>query len=255
MNIYDEFPAIRQDNETIMRQFDRNHYADAFDTFLKKHTPLFEAIEEQYKQEAFPSQLLDKLADDFVASAKADYDAQKKAKKASHLIDQNSLMVVYILPAIREFEGTFTEPLIETLVAKWNSTFTQYTIRPGTFAEINGGFKRKLCYVTTAVCLSLGKDENCREIRMLKDYRDGFLSAQEDGPKLIDEYYDIAPTIVNRINKRADAKDTYKKIYQNYISPCIDLIDQEKYTDCKKLYMQMMHVLGQEYLFKQAQTE
>ena len=255
MDIFEEFAAIRLDNDAFMRQFDRNHYADAFDSFLKKHTPLFDSIEEQYKTEEDPSQLLTKLADDFVMSAKADYDAQKKAKKIGYLIDQNQLMVIYILPAIREYTGTFPEALIETLVAKWNQTFTQYTIKPGTFEEINGGFKRKLCYVTTAVCLSLGKDENCREIRLLKDYRDGFLFEQADGPELIDEYYDIAPTIVNRINKRPDAKETYQSIYQNYISPCIDLIDQERFTDCKNLYMQMMHVLGQEYLFRQAQTE
>ncbi len=250
MDIYEGFTAVRQDNDTFMRQFDRHHYADAFDQFFKKHTPLFDLIEEAFKQENDPSGLLARLADDFVMSAKSDYDMQKKAKKIGYLIDQNQLMVIYILPAIRAYDGTFTEPLIETLVGKWNATFTQYTIKPGTFEEINGGFKRKLCYVTTAVCLSLGKKEDCREIRLLKDYRDGFLLSESDGKQLIDEYYDIAPTIVNRINKSPYAKDTFKKIYNNYISPCIDLIDQERFKDCKTLYVRMMHVLKQEYMLK-----
>ncbi len=231
-----------------MRRFHRDTYADAFEAFVKEHTPLFDAVEEEYKQNAFPPRFLEELADGFVMSAKADFDAQKKAKRISYLIDQNSLMVVYILPGIRAYEGTFAEPMITVLVDKWNKTFPQYQIKAGTFEEINGGFKRKLCYVTTAVCLSLGKAEDCREIRMLKDYRDGFLSAQSDGPQLINEYYDIAPTIVNRINKRADAHETYQNIYQKYISPCIEMIENEKLTDCKELYTQMMRNLSQEYL-------
>lgn len=66
MDIYEGFTAVRQDNDTFMRQFDRHHYADAFDQFFKKHTPLFDSIEEAFKQENDPSGLLARLADDFV---------------------------------------------------------------------------------------------------------------------------------------------------------------------------------------------
>ncbi len=248
MDIYESFSAVRLDNEAFMRRFGKDGYADAFHDFLEKHSPLFDEIERSYRDLDDKDGMIKKLAADFVASAKADYDAQKKPKRIGYLIDQNQLMVIYILPAIREYEGTFTDPLITELVDQWNATFTQYQIKAGTFSEINGGFKRKLCYVTTAVCLSLGKQEDCREIRLLKDYRDGFLLSQADGKELIDEYYDIAPTIVNRINKLPDAKDTYHRIYRNYISPCIDLIDQERLDECKNLYVSMMQTLKQKYL-------
>lgn len=248
MDIYHDFAAIRQDNDDFVRRFHKDTYADAFSDFLNKHTPLFETIESEYTSSEDVSKLLADLSGAFVALAKEEYDAQKKAKRTSYLIDQNSLMVVYILPSIREYNASFSEPLITELVDQWNATFKQYTIRPGTFKEINAGFKRKLCYVTTAVCLSLGKDENCREISLLKHYRDTFLIAESDGKKLIDEYYDIAPTIVNRINKCADAKETYKMIYKNYISPCIDLIDENRLLDCKELYIRMMQSLKQNYL-------
>lgn len=248
MSIYDDFSALLSGSRPYMSQFNRNAYADAFASFMEENKPLFERIEAEYTQNEDPKQLIDKLSDAFVMSAKDEYDALKKNKRTSFLIDNNQLMVIYIFPAIQEFTGTFGTELTETLCARWNAAFTQYTIKPSTFDVINGGFKRKLCYVTTAVCLSLGKGENCSEIRILKDYRDHFLSGEADGKQLIDEYYDIAPTIVNRINKEQDAAQTYEKIYRTYINPCIELIHQNRLPECKELYVEMMRTLQKQYL-------
>ncbi len=231
-----------------MSRFKRDTYADAFADYMEEHKPLFDAIEDEYTQSDQPQEVIDRLADTFVSSAKEEYDAQKKSKKAAFLIDHNTTLVVYIFPAIHEYEGKFCEPLTNELVEKWNAAFKQYKIKPGTFSEINGGFKRKLCYVTTAVCLSIGKSEDCSEIRILKEYRDGYLSHESDGKELIEEYYDIAPTIVNRINKQSNASETYREIYKNYISPCIELISEDRMQDCKELYVRMMRTLQQEYM-------
>lgn len=237
-----------QGNDAYMHQFKRDTYAEAFDSFLEKYSPLFQEIESAYQEADDKENLIKELADTFAASAKEDYEAQKKAKRSSYLIDNNTMMVVYILPALNAFEGTFQEAMVPKLVDEYNATFTQYKIKAGTFDDINGGFKRKLCYVTTAVCLSLGKSEDCSEIKILKDYRDGFLLDESDGQTLIDEYYDIAPTIVNRINKKDNAHEIYKQIYQNYIEPCISLIGENRMHDCKELYVSMMRNLQQEFM-------
>ncbi|MBR4169929.1 MAG: hypothetical protein IKR47_09390 [Lachnospiraceae bacterium] len=248
MGIYEDFSAMLSDSADYMNRFKRDTYADAFSDYLEHNRPLLDAIEEEYIQTDQPADVIDRLTDAFVSSAKAEYDAQKKSKRTNYLIDHNTMMVVYVLPALQEYTGTVSEALTKALTDKWNATFTQYQIKPGTFSEINGGFKRKLCYVTTAVCLSIGKTEDCSEIRILKDYRDGFLAYESDGKKLIEEYYDIAPTIVNRINKEENASETYREIYRNYISPCIDLIGENRLQDCKDLYVQMMRTLQQQYI-------
>ncbi len=250
MNIYEEFPKMLEGNDGYMHRFTRDQYADAFASYMTEHTPLFDEIEDVYQADSDPSSVIKRLAADFTDVAKASYDAQKKSKRTGYLIDLNTLLVVYILPALREYQGTFGEPLVNAVTDTWNATFTQYKIKSGTFQEINGGFRRKLCYVTTAVCESLGKDENCHEIRMLKDYRDGFLMSEPDGRKLIDKYYDIAPTIVNRINKRPDASDAYAHIYRTYISPCITMIEENRLLDCKAHYVEMMQVLCKQYMYR-----
>ncbi len=248
MGIYDDFAAMLNDSATYMNRFKRDTYADAFSDFLGYCRPLLDAIEEEYVRSDQPSEVIDGLTDAFVGAARAEYDAQKKSKRVNFLIDRNTMMVVYVLPVLKEYTGTISEELTKALVDKWNATFTQYQIKPGTFDEINGGFKRKLCYVTTAVCLSIGKSEDCSEIKILKDYRDGFLANESDGRELIEEYYDIAPTIVNRINKQENASGTYREIYENYINPCINLIAENKLKDCKELYVQMMRSLQQQYI-------
>ena len=250
MNIYEEFPKMLEGNDAYMHRFNREHYADAFASYMSEHTPLFDEIENACRAEADPASVTDRLAKAFTDAAKASYDAQKKGKRTGYLIDMNTLLVVYVLPSLREYSGTFGEPLVNALTDTWNATFTQYKIKPGTFAEINSGFRRKLCYVTTAVCESLGKDENCHEIRMLKEYRDGFLTREPDGRELIDKYYDIAPTIVNRINKRPDASDAYAQIYRTYISPCISMIEENRLHECKAHYVEMMQVLCKQYMYR-----
>ena len=156
-------------------------------------------------------------------------------------------MVIYVLPSINEYECEYKNDLINEIISTWNKTFKQ-NIKLGTFADINAGFKRKLCYVTTAVCKSLGKNENCEEIRLLKNYRDTYLINESDGKELIDRYYDIAPTIVNRINKCDDSDIIYEQIYKNYISPCINFIEADRMTECKDLYVKMMHNLNDKYM-------
>ncbi|MBQ7581250.1 MAG: hypothetical protein IJU25_00350 [Lachnospiraceae bacterium] len=248
MGIYEDFPIMLDAGMDYMKLFKRDTYAEAFESYLSEQKPLLDAIEEEYVVSDQPEEVISRLAHAFTERARSEYDALKKSKRTNYLIDHNTVMVVYVFPAIHAFEGKISEPLTTKLVDEWNASFKQYKIKPGTFQEINGGFKRKLCYVTTAVCLSIGKGEDCSEIRILKEYRDGFLSAEADGKALIEEYYDIAPTIVNRINKQKNAQETYQEIYRNYISPCIDLIAEDRLVDCKNLYVQMMRTLQQEYI-------
>ncbi|OQA17213.1 MAG: hypothetical protein BWY64_02197 [bacterium ADurb.Bin363] len=102
------------------------------------------------------------------------------------------------------------------------------------------GHKKDGCFITAATCLSLGKSDKCYELERLRNFRDTWLRKQKDGERLIREYYRVAPLIVNTINTRTDKDKIYKDIWDNYISLCLDLIEQEKFAEAKYLYIKLV---------------
>ena len=99
------------------------------------------------------------------------------------------------------------------------------------------------CFITTAVCDSFNKPDDCFELTTFRKFRDGWLAAQPDGKALIAEYYSIAPPIVAKINRLADAAQIYKNIWQEYLEPCLNFIRVGDNLSCKKLYVEMVHEL------------
>lgn len=106
-----------------------------------------------------------------------------------------------------------------------------------------------MCYITTAVCESLGKPDDCYELELLRDYRDDYLLGKGAGTDIVQQYYNVAPTIVKRINKQQDAKAIYEGIWSEYLIPCIQLIEKEQLDDCKEVYSSMVYNLQKKYLY------
>lgn len=104
------------------------------------------------------------------------------------------------------------------------------------------------CFITTAVCNSFHKPDNCYELTMFRAFRDNWLKKQSDGKELIAKYYAIAPEIVNNINKFADADKIYLNIWRKYLKPCLSYIEQGKNEQCKSVYMQMVNDLYKKFI-------
>lgn len=104
------------------------------------------------------------------------------------------------------------------------------------------------CYITTAVCGSLGKSDDCYELMAFRDFRDSWLRRQEDGETLVSEYYATAPRIVSVIERLSDAKEIYRAIWNNYLAPCLGHIERKEFAQCKALYMQMVFDLKAQFL-------
>lgn len=103
--------------------------------------------------------------------------------------------------------------------------------------------KSSLCFITTAVCKYFNKPDDCYELTTLCKFRDTWLIGQSDGKALIEEYYAIAPDIVNAIDGSSKNGETYMHIWSNYIEPCIKLIELGANETCKKLYIEMVNEL------------
>lgn len=105
------------------------------------------------------------------------------------------------------------------------------------------GHKKNGCFITTAVCLSLGKGDNCYELNMFRKFRDNWLKEKNNGENLIKEYYSIAPVIVDTIDSLAEKEKIYKNIWKKYLSRCLLLIENENFEEATELYVEMVEQL------------
>ena len=104
------------------------------------------------------------------------------------------------------------------------------------------------CFITTAACEYFGKPDDCYELTLLRQFRDGWLAVQPGGEELIREYYRIAPPIVDALNVSEERDTVYKDIWDRYILPCVRLIEQNDYRACCALYEKMVRNLKETIL-------
>ncbi len=119
-------------------------------------------------------------------------------------------------------------------------------------SQIEGGLqfghKQNGCFITTATCITLGKDDNCYELNKFREFRDKWLKDQKNGRDLIEEYYSLAPVIVDNINKLEDKDRIYENIWIKYLSLCLEFIEKKQFRDAGKLYIKMVNHLRKAYL-------
>lgn len=165
-------------------------------------------------------------------------------------VNYNMNMVIYVLPIITYSHDNYCEKVAKRIVEIWNEIkVTSLNLSFSTYESIAGGFKKKLCYITTAVCEHQHKPDDCYELTALRDYRDNYLMNTEAGREIVEEYYNIAPGLVMMINMQNDADNIYQNIYEEYLTPCIKYIEEEKNEECRDLYMQMVRSLQKKYLY------
>ena len=50
------------------------------------------------------------------------------------------------------------------------------------------------------------------------------------------------------MNKEKDRKAIYRSLYENYISPCVRLIEEDRNEECRQKYSEMVEMLQTEYM-------
>ena len=104
------------------------------------------------------------------------------------------------------------------------------------------------CYITTAVCESLGKPDDCYELNAFRNFRDEYLKSQSDGAELIEKYYQTAPEIVSRINADPNSESIYSEIWKKYLSECLSMIESGNNSRCREIYIDMMQELQNRFM-------
>ena len=234
-----------------LKYFKRNVYPDAFRRMYQEHVATFDAIENGYKSVIDKEQFLINMADALTAHAVEKVNAcSRKNSREQMQMDLNMTMAVFVIPMVLEYKGNSSKPLAEKLLEAWKREFPKSNLQAADFDYIEKGFHKKFCYITTAVCESFGKSDDCYELTLLRDYRDTYLASLPDGQELIGEYYDVAPTIVKHINQQKDPAGIYRLIWKEYLAPCIEMIEDDRLEDCREHYEEMVRHLSDEYFIQ-----
>ena len=99
------------------------------------------------------------------------------------------------------------------------------------------------CFITTAVCGSLNKPDDCDELMSMRWLRDKLKVEDANMAALIEEYYRVAPLVVKKIDSSVDASMVYRRLWDNTISQIYDDIKQRDYQDAKLRYISMLEDL------------
>ncbi len=224
--------------------FKRESYAATFEQFgVDKNQAIKCMVEYSRTGDDAKQYIADSLANMSLEMEKT----VSRLEKNTFRLNNNLYMVVYVIPTLLG-DNYREKDLAEKICSVWSQKIKSGNISPADFQSIKGGFKSKLCYITTAVCKGLGKGENAEEITELKNFRDGYMASCENGERMINDYYDCAPTIVKRIEKSENPELKYLYLWENYIKPCVDAISRGENEACLDTYTAMVDELKDEYM-------
>ncbi len=244
------FPQMLFSIDDPLKNFKRGQYGPVFKEYQDQHREIMDLIEDAFLGSEDREGFLKDLAGELVSQAQKTLSGQKKRRQEEMLSNYNMSIVIYLNPALIEYNKSSGRPVAEEILRKWKECFPRTNLKISDFESINSGFKTKFCYITTAVCESLKKPDDCYELNLLRDYRDTYLLGLPGGEKLIEAYYDVSPTIVKHINRHTMRDAIYADIWREYLSPCIRLIEEHKNEQCRVLYQDMVDTLARRY-FKQ----
>lgn len=100
------------------------------------------------------------------------------------------------------------------------------------------------CFLTTA-CMKYFQenfDDNCYELTVLRWFRDNFVSKEDK-----EHYYEIAPIIVETINKEKQSSIIYDYIYDNIVDYCVEQIEQGHYDKAYSRYKNSVLTLEEQF--------
>jgi len=243
------------DDKQFLDHYQKDQYDACFARMGEAMKPLFTYLGQQWDEgregyESLCGELAEALVSALPKLAERAGVVDKKRAYQDFVNQKRSVMALYILPLLLMQRRDWADRLHEAFSVRWNSTYPEMPLMKTTYEEIMQGFRKKPfgCYITSAVCEAMNHDDNCYELSAFRQFRDTWLLAQPDGQELVDEYYRTAPKIVDAINAREDGEQIYCQIWEHFLLPCLEEIEDGQYEACKKRYVDMVRRLEEEFL-------
>ena len=103
------------------------------------------------------------------------------------------------------------------------------------------------CYLTTAMCEVLGKDDKCEELETLRAFRNTYMRNDEEYSSLLNDYELVGPIISDRILDDENCEHVANVMKNVYIDPAIEYIKEEKTEEAVDTYVDMTLELMKHY--------
>lgn len=104
------------------------------------------------------------------------------------------------------------------------------------------------CFLTSACVEAKGLEDDCKELTVLRNFRDSYLKNTENGPADICEYYHIAPKIVEKIKQSSNSIAIFTEIYEQLVVPCVKFTEDNEFEKAYLHYKNYVVKLKEEYL-------
>lgn len=251
-DIKQEMERLFDERLLYVNQFKHKTYQRVFEDGCQEHQELLDAIVKicRETEDAELENLIESLARVIPDYAYGQLKDESKMKKERLSVDFNMNMAVYVIPMLRYSRDASCEKIAKRMVEIWNEIpVTSLTLSASSYEDISAGFKKSLCYITTAVCESRNLSDHCYELETLRAYRDQYLMQTEEGRGIVEDYYDVAPRIVMAIAMQEDSASVYEQLYREYLMPCIHMIEDGKNEECRRHYIAMVNDLQRTYLY------
>lgn len=92
------------------------------------------------------------------------------------------------------------------------------------------------CFITTACVQYYGLEDECYQLTTLRRFRDSFMIGTAENRKLINQYYQKAPQIVEQLNNHPQKTVLYKTIFNQINKACL-FIEQNDFKSAKQTYI------------------
>lgn len=164
----------------------------------------------------------------------------------SVLIDQHRFfLAVYLIPMLGYLKLGLCDALAECIMEDWRRRYPKCEFKKATYEELSAGFLRKgFCFITSAVCDTLDKPDDCYELMKFREFRDQYLMKSEYGRRLVKEYYRSAPRIVTYINMQKGSEESYQMLWDKYLKPCLKDLENGRKRRCRNRYVRMVRELN-----------
>lgn len=127
---------------------------------------------------------------------------------------------------------------------KTNAQLTAAVTQSGQQAQVQIAQSRNSswCFITTAAVETLGMRDDCRELQILRAYRDRVLPNLAGGKAALENYKSLGPAIVEKIAAWPDdvRKHLYFMAWQEYISPAVQAIERGQHFAAFAIYKAMV---------------
>ena len=237
-----------------LKHMNKQEFTSYSDDYMMACRPTFEHLDMCAKAQPGRQQYWGELAAGELMAQLEDWFRQQKGwnrkAKQTLIVDSTKYTItLFLVPMLSRFPSLTAKPFAKKLNAMWLERYPKSPWSLATYEELQDGFrKRRLCFITTAVCEAEGLPDDCDQLQTFRAFRDGWLARQPDGRELIEEYYNIAPAIVTRINYCDNAARRYAQIRTKYLQPCYQDLQAGRMQRCKRRYVKMVRVLEKQYL-------